>query len=257
MATEWHLVPCLARLRDEINALAPNRAKGADGSIGDPAHADRTSDHNPDETGKVPIRDADSSNEVHALDITTDLREPGLTLERVVQHVLARCRSGAERRLRYIIFDRRIWHVDQEWRQQTYTLADQHTGHAHFSASYDSAREASTASWHLEDIPVALTDADWKRFGTEIDTRVKAQLDAFGKRDPLATIFTRSGYLANTFAPGIAKAVAQIVPQDIDEDALAAALVAKLPDDSDDITAEELRQAIVAAVGDLVGPSAQ
>lgn len=86
---------------------------------------------------------------------------------------------------------------------------------------------------------------------------VREELTAFGKRDPIASIYARSGYLANSFAPGIAKAVAELVPQDIDEDALATALAAKLPDDSDDITAEELRQAIVAAVGDLLGPPAE
>jgi hypothetical protein len=178
----WILVPCLAQLRDEFNLVAPGRAKGADGSIGDTAHAGGgVSDHLPDEDfSKLRGKDADSRNEVHALDITTDLRTPGLTLEMVVQHLLARCRSGAERRLRYIIFNRRIWHVDEGWRQQTYTgTSDPHTGHAHFSASYDTAREASTASWHLEDIPVALTDEDRQWVATEIR---EAIADAFALR---------------------------------------------------------------------------
>ena len=114
VVASWELVPCLVRLRTEFNEIAPGRDRASDGSVGDPAHADRSSDHNPDETGAVPIRDADHVNEVHALDITTDLREPGLSLERVVQFLLTRCRSGAERRLRYIIFNRRIWHVDED-----------------------------------------------------------------------------------------------------------------------------------------------
>lgn len=157
---DWVLIPCLVRLRDEFNTIAPDRAKGADGSVGDLAHQERTSDHNPDETGSVPIHDADHVNEVHALDITTDLREPGLTLEQVVQFLLARCRSGAEKRLRYIIFNRRIWRADNGWRQEMYTgTGDPHTGHAHFSASYDSKREADTSPWHLEDL-VALSDGD-------------------------------------------------------------------------------------------------
>lgn len=160
---DWVLIPCLVRLRDEFNTIAPDRAKGADGSVGDLAHQERTSDHNPDETGSVPIHDADHVNEVHALDITTDLREPGLTLEQVVQFLLARCRSGAEKRLRYIIFNRRIWRADNGWRQEGYTgTADPHTGHAHFSGSYDSKLEASTASWHLEDlVALSLDDKKW------------------------------------------------------------------------------------------------
>jgi hypothetical protein len=158
----WIVVACLLKLRDEFNALAPARAKGADGTIGDTAHAaGGTSDHLPDEDyPALHNKDADHVDEVHALDITTDLNVPGLTLETVVQFILGRCRSGAEKRLRYIIFNRRIWESDTKtpWSQQVYTgTADPHTGHAHFSASYDSKLEASTASWHLEDIPVALT----------------------------------------------------------------------------------------------------
>jgi hypothetical protein len=172
--SSWIVVACLLKLRDEVNALAPGRDKGADGTIGDQAHADRTSDHNPDETGAVPIHDADHTNEVHALDITTELNEPGLSLETIVQFILARCRSGAERRLRYIIFNHRIWKADNDWRQEAYNLADPHTGHAHFSASYESALEASTASWHLEDIPVALTTADKQWLSAEIAKQAKA-----------------------------------------------------------------------------------
>ena len=160
---DWILVACLVRLRAEFNLIAPERDRASDGSKGDDAHEARVSDHNPDETGKVPIRDADKLNEVHAIDVDDDLRVPGLTMEMVVQFLLARCRSGAETRLRYIIFNRRIWQASNGWRQEAYFGDNQHTEHAHFSASYDTAKEASTASWHLEEIPVALTaqDKEW------------------------------------------------------------------------------------------------
>ncbi len=181
----WTLVPCLVQLRNEFDRIAPNRSKGADGSIGDQAHADRTSDHNPDETGAVPIHDADKVNEVHALDITTTLNESDLTLEKCVQFILARCRRGAgdplnEERLRYIIFNRRIWRAPA-WKQEAYTLSDPHTGHAHFSAEYISSLEADTSSWHLEDIPVALTEGDkvWiKALISGVDEAVLARLRA-------------------------------------------------------------------------------
>jgi hypothetical protein len=167
---QWVLIPCLDRLRFEFNLIAPDRAKGADGSVGDLAHQEHTSDHNPDETGAVPIHDADKTNEVHAIDITTDLRTPGLTLEQVVQFILSRCRAGTEDRLRYMIFNRRIWKADNDWRQEAYTgTADPHTGHAHFSGSYVTAREADTSTWHLEDIPVALTTSDKTWLAAEID----------------------------------------------------------------------------------------
>ncbi|WP_430789611.1 hypothetical protein [Actinoplanes sp. G11-F43] len=165
----WVLVPCLVQLRTELNRLAPERDRTSDGTIGDTAHQSRVSDHNDDEVGRVPIRDADSKHEVHAVDLDVDLREPNLTMEMVVQHVVRRCRSGAERRLRYVIYNRRIWEASSGWRQRAYGGDNAHTQHAHFSSSYETKLEASTASWHLEDIPVALTDADKKWLAAQID----------------------------------------------------------------------------------------
>jgi hypothetical protein len=171
----WILVPCLVKLRSEFNVIAPNRMKDSDGSIGDPAHQDSQSDHNADETGNVPIHDPDRVNEVHAIDVDIDLNVPGLSMEVVVQFLLMRCRIGAENRLRYIIFNRRIWSASDGWRQRVYTGANAHDKHAHFSSSYDTAREASTASWHLEDIPVALTADDKKWLTSEITRIVRAE----------------------------------------------------------------------------------
>jgi hypothetical protein len=164
--TGWILIACLKQLFAEFDQLAPNRDRASDGSIGDTAHQHEVSDHNPDETGSVPIHDADSINEVHAVDVDDDLGV--VPMETVVQFLLERCRAGAETRLRYIIYNRRIWEADNGWAQRVYTGSSPHTEHAHFSASYVTAREASTASWHLEDIPVALTADDKKWITAEI-----------------------------------------------------------------------------------------
>lgn len=177
----WELVPCLGQLRTELNRIAPGRDKTTDGTIGNAAHQQHISDHNDDEVGKVPIRDADSKHEVHAVDLDKDLREPNLTMEMVVQHVVARCRSGAEKRLRYVIYNRRIWEASNGWRQRAYSGDNAHTEHAHFSASYDTKLEASTASWGLEEIPVALTDADKKWLAAQVtasESRIVSQINA-------------------------------------------------------------------------------
>jgi hypothetical protein len=166
----WILVACLKELFAEFDRIAPNRDHASDGSIGDTAHQNEVSDHNPDETGSVPIHDADHTNEVHAIDVDNTLREPGLSMETVVQFLLTRCRSGAEKRLRYIIYNRRIWEASNGWKQRAYTGPSPHTEHAHFSASYDTGKEASKASWHLEDIPVALTADDKKWISAQIAT---------------------------------------------------------------------------------------
>ena len=146
---DWVLIPCLKALFTEFDRIAPSRDHASDGAVGDQRHQDEVSDHNPDETGSVPIRDSDRTNEVHAIDVDDDLRESDLTMEKVVQFLLGRCRSGAERRLRYIIYNRRIWSASSGWVQKTYTGASPHTEHAHFSASYNAGLEASTASWGL------------------------------------------------------------------------------------------------------------
>ncbi len=170
---EWVLIACLKQLQLEFNRIAPARSKASDGSIGDTAHQHSVSDHNPDETGSVPIHDADRTNEVHAIDVDNNLRASGLTMEEVVQFLLGRCRSGAERRLRYIIYNRRIWSASSGWVQKAYTGPSAHTEHAHFSASYDSTLEASTASWHLEDL-MALSADDKKWIDAELDKRFAA-----------------------------------------------------------------------------------
>lgn len=167
------LIACAVKLRSEFDGIAPSRDKTSDGWIGDTAHERETSDHNPDETGSVPIHDADALNEVHAIDVDNNLNESDLTMEKCVQFLLSRCRSGAETRIRYIIYNRRIWEASNGWVQRTYTGASPHTEHAHFSFSYETAKEASTASFHLEDIPVALTLADKQWIANEIEEQVR------------------------------------------------------------------------------------
>ncbi|HYD28889.1 hypothetical protein [Brevundimonas sp.] len=186
------LVSCLRQLWNEFDDIAPNRDRRSDGWIGDAAHAGSSSDHNPDETGKVPIRDADKINEVHALDVDKDLNVPGLDMERVVQFLLTRCRNGTERRLRYIIWNRRIWEASNGWRQRTYTGANAHDQHGHFSASYDTALEASKASWRLEDIPVALTDADLNKIGNMIASEVAKAVTAARNAELAVNALTRA-----------------------------------------------------------------
>ncbi len=146
----WTLVPCLVTLRAEVNALAPGRDKRSDGSIGDQAHADSPSDHNPDETGETPYEDADSTNEVHAIDLDhTGPWPAGWSMERVVQVVVARHRAGLDNRLQNVIYKRRIWSRSWAWGQRTYTGSNAHTEHAHFSARYTTAQEADTRPWGL------------------------------------------------------------------------------------------------------------
>lgn len=155
----WILVPSLVSLRNEFNQLAPNRDKASDGSIGDPRHAASSSDHNPDETGNTPYDDTDRTNEVHAIDVDDDLREPGWTMTRCVEVIVTRHREGRDDRLQNVIYNRRIWSRSWGWTARAYTGSNAHTQHAHFSARYTSAQENDTSPWGLleedDDMPTA------------------------------------------------------------------------------------------------------
>jgi hypothetical protein len=225
---DWVVVPCLVRLRAEFNTIAPDRDKASDGTIGDAAHSS-SSDHTPDEiSDALRGKDPDKVNEVHALDVDADLRVPGFSMERAVQHLLERCRSGAELRLRYIIFNRRIWSESTGWRQQAYAGPNDHSKHAHFSSSYIAAREASMASYHLQEaVPVTAPTADQNAAaaaGRDVDPSAGTQ--SWG--GAAWTTLIRTGYLANQWAPAVSAEIdalqARIDDQSDDMDALGATL---------------------------------
>lgn len=158
----WVLVPSLVALRNEINRLAPGRDKASDGAIGDPAHASSVSDHNPDETGNTGgVEDSDSINEVHAIDVDATGPWPaGVSMTKIVNHIVGRCRAGAEKRFRYIIWcppggSPTIWSASTGWQPKPYSGSNPHDKHAHFSAAYGSGSgsgnpENNTSAYGLD-----------------------------------------------------------------------------------------------------------
>lgn len=173
MSAPWILVPCLVSLRAEFNTLAPARDKTSDGSIGDPAHQLEPSDHNPDETGNTPTKDADHVNEVHAIDVDDDLRRPDWSMSRALTIIIGRHRSGQDDRLQNVIYNRQIWSRSWGWTPKPYSGKSAHTEHAHFSARYTSAQEADTRPWGLLD---AEGDDD---MATITQTDFNARMDAW------------------------------------------------------------------------------
>lgn len=139
----WRVAVSLNVLLGEINALAPNRSKVSDGSIGDAAHATRTSDHNPW------VIDGDGVGVVRARDFTHD-PAGGLDCDvlaaRLVQAMDAghpAMGSGA-----YIIWEGQILSKDRRaegWRE--YTGSNAHTKHLHLSVTTVAAGFDSTAPW--------------------------------------------------------------------------------------------------------------
>lgn len=220
---DWTLIPCLAQLRREFNAIAPLRDRSSDGSVGDAAHAGTgTSDHLPDEDfPRLRDKDSDRLNEVHAIDVDVNLAVPGLSMEDVVQHILARCRAGTEKRLRYIIYNRRIWEASNGWRQEAYGGGNPHDKHAHFSASYRPELEASTAPFGLADLlkkeePMTTSAQNWAH---DVDPGA----GTYSAGGALWTILGRSGLLNNLSAQS-QDIVAALEDQGVDLDAQGASL---------------------------------
>lgn len=158
-------MPCLLSLRDEFNVISPKRDKGADGTIGDSSHTS-TSDHTPDEDSRVLAdHDADDKNEVHALDIDSSGPWPaGRSFASIVQDVIAGERAkwlDAKDmcRLNYVIFDRKIYDKDDDFKPRAYAGSDPHTNHAHFSARYETRAENDTRPWGVtQEDDVSWTD---------------------------------------------------------------------------------------------------
>lgn len=160
----WTVVPCLLTLRDEFNAVAPGRDKGADGTIGDSSHTS-SSDHTPDEDSDV-LRDhdPDSKNEVHALDIDSTGPWPW-SFDAKIKELAQREKADYEHptiigRLKYIIWNRKIISRSWGWNGwRDYTGSSTHTDHAHFSARYDTQAESSTRPWGVtQEDDMQLTD---------------------------------------------------------------------------------------------------
>jgi hypothetical protein len=165
----WVLIPAAKSLFAEFNELAPKRDKSSDGSVGDLSHQQGVSDHNPDETGATGgSSDSDKSNEVHAIDVDNSGPWPdGKDMEWSVQTILGRCRSGAEKRLKYVIYNRRIWSGSGGWKQTAYSGANPHDHHAHFSFKYGSGPapgnpEQITSPWGLLAPPPGGDEDDMK-----------------------------------------------------------------------------------------------
>jgi hypothetical protein len=154
------VVQDLLDLQKEINTVGPLRDHGADGTKGDKAHQQESSDHNPDDTKgvKTPFTDPDTIPEVHALDAdSTGPWLPGWSMARIVAIVVGRHHSGAMDVLQNVLYDGKTWSRSWGWTSRPIPASsDQHTGHAHFSSRYGSGAGASnpenyTGSWGIVD----------------------------------------------------------------------------------------------------------
>lgn len=132
----WRLAKSLEKFRSQINESAPNRSKVSDGTVGDTSHQARPSDHNPDKNGVV-----------KAIDITHDPRN-GVDCNKIAEAL----RASKDKRISYIIWNRRIWNPSISDRWRTYSGSNPHDKHLHLSVKPTSALYDSTAAWQIGDV---------------------------------------------------------------------------------------------------------
>lgn len=133
----WRLAKSLVALTSEIEYLFPDTTVW---DIGDKAHQNSWSDHNPNECCDV----------VCAVDILPDA---GLNLPKFVKHLVANPHPN----LRYVIFDEVIYKRRNGFKPEPYYGINKHKKHAHASvgdgpdgrstSDYD-----STATWDIDDL---------------------------------------------------------------------------------------------------------
>jgi peptidoglycan hydrolase-like protein with peptidoglycan-binding domain len=136
----WRLAGALATLRAQVNAKWPSRGKRDDGTIGDEAHASRSSDHNPW------VKDG-SMGIVTGMDITHD-PVGGFDSYAFADMLL----KNQDKRLKYVISNSRIGSGPAgvspgKWRK--YTGANKHDHHCHISVMPDKPQYDDTGSWNI------------------------------------------------------------------------------------------------------------
>lgn len=127
----------LLHLFDQVHARWPDRATGNDGTIGDTAHQQRHSDHNPD-----------AHHIVRALDITHDPAH-GFDSYKFADEL----REQRDRRISYVISNRRIMGGEQyaqrnnahPWTWGHYGGEDAHEHHVHISV--EGEHEDDVSDW--------------------------------------------------------------------------------------------------------------
>lgn len=134
----WRVAKSLEVLRGQVNERWPDRNKANDGTIGDEAHASRSSDHNPwvkEGAGGV----------VTAMDITHDPKS-GCDAGAIAEAL----RESRDPRIKYIISNRRICSGSQgpsPWAWRKYSGSNPHDHHFHLSVRSERTFYDDTGKW--------------------------------------------------------------------------------------------------------------
>jgi len=165
----WVITRNLQAFRDQMNKVFPNRDKKRDGAIGDYAHQQGKSGHNPDDTQYDNAEwdsDSDTKSEVRAIDVDSDTGDSNVSMEDILQHLLKLAKSDKNFPIRYMIYNKRIYKKNNGWAKETYTGPSPHTEHLHLSGDYSNTADENYYDYRLGEL-VALTDAEITKLAKE------------------------------------------------------------------------------------------
>lgn len=145
----WRLAKSLETLRAQVDTRWPGRDRTSDGTIGDAAHASRTSDHN------SWIKDRPGPDVVSAWDCDRDLGKG--TVVRMIAEALVKSRDP---RIKYIISDGQMCRSYPKgnlpaWSWGPYTGTNAHRQHMHISVNEEKKYYDDTSAWSLDGVQVA------------------------------------------------------------------------------------------------------
>lgn len=135
----------LETFKAECNKKWPERDRSSDGWIGDPAHASRTSDHNPNAVGVVRAYDLDAGSG----------RDTAIGLW-IAEHVRRLGQSGF-RSLQgggYVISASRIASEESGWAWRAYSGSSPHIAHTHVSVGKSAIAYDYRGTWNIADNPI-------------------------------------------------------------------------------------------------------
>lgn len=177
----WRLAHSLDGLRDEVNDRWPGRSKVSDGTLGDTAHANRVSDHNPDGAGVV-----------RAIDLTKWEGPTGEVAETVAETI----RASRDPRVKYVIWRGRMFasysrSYRKAWEWGPYDGPNGHFQHVHVSVLPGSEGDRP-GPWGVYPLSTPPEEDDMPFTADEIKTLARAgaaeALDAFDKRDDTSAV---------------------------------------------------------------------
>lgn len=134
----YYLAPALVKLRAEINAVYPKRDHASDGWIGDPSHAARKSDHNPDYSDGGIVR---------AIDVDKD----GINPDKLVALLIK------DPRVNYVIWSGHIYSRAYKFAKRVYTGTNGHYHHVHVSIMHNTSLEKDTRSWKVSSLTATVS----------------------------------------------------------------------------------------------------